>query len=145
MQKFHKSLLVVKKIINGEYTQNELLSLNDDYQSTIDEIGKSIDLVYLMKDYAKLKAYHMYETKTAAQILEECIDLLPESELQAECKLMLGDIYLINNKEWDAIIQYSQVEKALEKIPSVTKPNSDEQELPIFKVNSIGHRRNSMS
>ena len=81
------------------------------------KVGKSKDLVYLMKDYAKLKAYHLYETETAAQILEECIDLLPESELQAECKLMLGDIYLINNKDWDAIIQYSQVEKAFKENP----------------------------
>ena len=106
-----------EELISREYTQNELLSLNNDYQSTIDELGKSKDLVYLMKDYAKLKAYHLYETETAAQILEECIDLLPESELQAECKLMLGDIYLINNKEWDAIIQYSQVEKAFKENP----------------------------
>ena len=83
-----------------------MLSLNNEYQSTIDELGKSIDLVYLMKDYAKLKAYHLYETETVAEILEECIDLLPVSELQSECKLMLGDVYLINNKEWDAIIQY---------------------------------------
>ena len=106
-----------EELINREYTQTELLSLNNDYQSTIDELGKSKDLVYLMKDYAKLKAYHLYQTETAAQILEECIDLLPESELQAECKLMLGDIYLINNKEWDAIIQYSQVEKAFKENP----------------------------
>lgn len=30
---------------------------------------------------------------------------------------MLGDIYLINNKDWDAIIQYSQVEKAYKENP----------------------------
>ena len=39
---------------------------------------------FLLQDYAKLKAYHLYETETAAQILEECIDLLPESELQSD-------------------------------------------------------------
>ena len=58
-------------IVGGENssmrnTQNELLSLNNDYQS-VDELGKSIDLVYLMKDYAKLKAYHLYETETAVK------------------------------------------------------------------------------
>ena len=57
---------------------------------------------------------------------------------------MLGDIYLINNKDWDAIIQYSQVEKAFKENPIGHEANSDEQELPISKVNSIGHKRNSM-
>ena len=106
-----------EELINREYSQKELISLDNSYQSTIDELGKSKNLVYLMKDYAKLKAYHLYETKTAAQILEECIALLSKSELQAECKLILGDIYLINNREWDAIIQYSQVEKAFKENP----------------------------
>ena len=45
-----------------------------------------------MKDFAKLKAYHLYETETAIEILEECINLSPKGELQAKCKLMLGDI-----------------------------------------------------
>ena len=70
-----------------------------------------------MKDFAKLKAYHLYETETAIEILEECINLSTKGELQAECKLMLGDIYLINNRDWDAIIQYSQVEKAFQENP----------------------------
>ncbi len=106
-----------EELINREYSQKELISLDNSYQSTIDKLGKSKNLVYLMKDYAKLKAYHLYETETAAQILEECIALLSKSELQAECKLILGDIYLINNREWDAIIQYSQVEKAFKENP----------------------------
>ena len=115
--KISKVIVSGEEIINREHTKNELLTLNNDYQSTIDELGKSLDLVYLMKDFAKLKAYHLYETETAIEILEECINLSTKGELQAECKLMLGDIYLINNRDWDAIIQYSQVEKAFQENP----------------------------
>lgn len=115
--KISQVIVLGEELLSREYSQDELLSLDQTYQTTIDELGKSKKLVYLMKDYAKLKAYYLYDTYSAAEILDECIDLLTESELQAECKLMLGDIFLINNKEWDAIIQYSQVEKAFKENP----------------------------
>ena len=76
--KISKVIVSGEEIINREHTKNELLTLNNDYQSTIDELGKSLDLVYLMKDFAKLKAYHLYETETAIEILEECINLSPK-------------------------------------------------------------------
>tara|TARA_B100000497_G_scaffold127095_1_gene167784 strand:+ start:170 stop:1984 length:1815 start_codon:yes stop_codon:yes gene_type:complete len=106
-----------EELMSREYSKDELTSLEKKYQSTIEELGKSKEIVYLMKDYAKLQAYHLFDTFSAVKTLEECIDLLDQSELQAECKLMLGDIYLINNKDWDAIIQYSQVEKAYKENP----------------------------
>ena len=106
-----------EELMSREYSKDELTSLEKKYQSTIEELGKSKEIVYLMKDYAKLQAYHLFDTFSAVKTLEECIDLLDQNELQAECKLMLGDIYLINNKDWDAIIQYSQVEKAYKENP----------------------------
>jgi tetratricopeptide (TPR) repeat protein len=42
---------------------------------------------------------------------------LDDGKLQAECKLMLGDILLITNEEWDAILLYSQVEKSFKENP----------------------------
>jgi TolA-binding protein len=115
--KISQVIVIGEELMSREYSQDELVSLDKKYQLTIEELGKSKDLVYLMKDYAKLQAYHLFDTFTAIKILEECIGLLDQSELQAECKLMLGDIYLINNKDWDAIIQYSQVEKAYKENP----------------------------
>lgn len=110
-------IVMGERLFNEEYEQDELLTLDKKYQSTIDELGKSKELVYLMKDYAKLKAFHLYDLKQAIDLLNDCISLLDESELQAECKLMLGDILLINNEDWDAILQYSQVEKAFKENP----------------------------
>ena len=120
---FYKDAKISEVIVSGEmltksnYTTTELSDLEKKYQSTIDEFGVSKDLVYLIKDYAQLKAFYQYDYDGAISLLQECIDLLVESPIQAECKLMLGDIYLITNKEWDAIIQYSQVEKAFKENP----------------------------
>lgn len=120
---FYKDAKISEVIVSGEmltksnYTTTELSDLENKYQSTIDEFGVSKDLAYLIKDYAQLKAFYQYDYDGAISLLQECIDLLVESPIQAECKLMLGDIYLITNKEWDAIIQYSQVEKAFKENP----------------------------
>lgn len=110
-------IVMGESILISEYKQEDILTLDKKYQNTINELGKSKQLVYLMKDYAKLKAFHLYDIESAISILHDCISFLEESELQAECKLMLGDLLLINNKDWDAIIQYSQVEKAFKENP----------------------------
>ena len=120
---FYKDAKISEVIVAGEmltkskHSSTELSELEKKYQSTIDEFGISKDLAYLIKDYAQLKAFYQYDYDGAISLLQECIDLLLESPIQAECKLMLGDIYLITNKEWDAIIQYSQVEKAFKENP----------------------------
>ena len=120
---FYKDAKISEVIVAGEmltkskHSTTELSELEKKYQSTIDEFGVSKDLAYLIKDYAQLKAFYQYDYDGAISLLQECIDLLAESPIQAECKLMLGDIYLITNKEWDAIIQYSQVEKAFKENP----------------------------
>lgn len=104
-------------IINTNYTSNQLKELELKYQSVLDEFGTSKEMAYVMKDYAQLKAFYKYDYSGAISLLEECIDLLPQGPLEAECKLMLGDIFLIINKDWDAIIEYSQVEKAFKENP----------------------------
>lgn len=121
--KFYKDARISEAIVSGEILRknnNNLTELNhikNKYQSVLDEFGASKDMAFLMKDYAQLKAYYQYDYSGAISLLEECILLLPESQLQAECKLMLGDILLITEKEWDAIIKYSQVEKAFKENP----------------------------
>ncbi len=104
-------------IINTNYTSTQLKELELKYQSVLDEFGTSKDMAFVMKDYAQLKAFYQYDYSGAISLLEECIDLLPQGSLEAECKLMLGDIFLIINKDWDAIIEYSQVEKAFKENP----------------------------
>lgn len=120
---YYKDSKISELIVTGEalvetdYSTNELLELDKSYQSVINELGETKDMVYLMKDYAKIKAFYLYDYQSAINILEKSIQLVDEGKLQAECKLMLGDILLITNEEWDAILLYSQVEKSFKENP----------------------------
>ncbi len=115
--KISELIVAGEALVEKDYSTDELLELDKNYQSVIEEFGETKDMVYLMKDYAKIKAFYLYDYPSAIKLLEKSIHLLDEGKLQAECKLMLGDILLITNEDWDAIILYSQVEKAFKENP----------------------------
>ena len=115
--KISELIVAGEALVETDYSTEELLELDKNYQSVISELGETRDMVYLMKDYAKIKAFYLYDYLSAIQLLEKSIQLLDDGKLQAECKLMLGDILLITNEEWDAILLYSQVEKSFKENP----------------------------
>src|SRR5207237_519209 len=56
---------------------------------------------------------YLNKTNEANDLLEETIALPQLSlQLQAECKLELGDILLMTGDIWEASLRYSQVEKS---------------------------------
>lgn len=106
------------KIVDGNYTQEELTKLEQNYYATIDELGKNPGTVSLLKELAHLQSYYLNKTDSAASLLEEAIDIpRVRPHLQAECKLELGDILVMKNDIWEASLLYSQVEKAFKYDP----------------------------
>jgi TolA-binding protein/lipopolysaccharide biosynthesis regulator YciM len=102
-----------KKIRNTEtYTKDELLSLESNYIQTIAESGKTNETAELIKDLAHLQGFYLAKPDVAIKQLEEAIEI-PNLQLQTlnQCKLELGDLYLLNNDVWTATIFYGQVEK----------------------------------
>jgi tetratricopeptide (TPR) repeat protein len=71
-----------------------------------------------MQDLAHLEAFYLDHTAEATDLLNEIIDMTQVSPLtQAESKLELGDILLLNGDIWEASLKYSQVEKAYKHDP----------------------------
>ena len=65
-----------------------------------------------MQKLADLQAFKLHKLADAQKLLEEAINVPGiRPEMLAECKLTLGDVYLINGQPWDATLSYSQVEK----------------------------------
>ncbi|MGC6469841.1 MAG: tetratricopeptide repeat protein [Flavobacteriales bacterium] len=115
--KISEVMVLAEQITQKDYSDTELINLDQKYSAVINEFGKSYELAYLLKDYAKLKAFYLYDYDFAVNILGETISLLPRGQLLSECQLMLGDIYLIIDKDWDAILEYSKVEKENKENP----------------------------
>lgn len=73
---------------------------------------RNAESVSIVKNTASLKAYYLDKVEEAVTLLQEAIEtpgIVPI--IQAEYKIMLGDIYLLNGQIWDASLLYSQVEK----------------------------------
>ena len=90
-----------------------LWQLLHDYEKLFDELGKNVQTVKLMRNYADLMAYYADSLQRAADMLYDILDLpkLPPNE-RDETKLALGDLMLFAGEVWDASLLYMQVEKA---------------------------------
>ena len=102
-----------QKLINSNYTQEDLLDLEKTYVSTIEELGKSAGTASLLHGLAHLKAFYLHDVKGAKKLLNEIINMPRlKAHDNARSKIELADILLFTNDIWDASLLYSQVEKA---------------------------------
>jgi len=99
------------KIISGKYEQADLLDLEKDYIALLSEFGRNQGTAFAMQKLAKLQAFKLHKVADAQKLLEETVTVPGlRPGLLADCKLDLGDVYLLNNKPWDASLTYMQVQ-----------------------------------
>lgn len=93
--------------------QSAFEELAAEYEEAIKELGRNAETVGMMKELAKVYAFHLHDSAKAITLLEEAIALPGVSGVvQARCKLDLADILLLDGDVWDASLLYSQVELA---------------------------------
>ncbi len=96
----------------GTYSQTDLLALQNDYETAIHDLGKSVATAPLVRGYAHLLAFYLHRANDAISLLEETIDIPNlRPQFQANCKMEVGDIYVFNGQVWDAALIYGQVDK----------------------------------
>ncbi len=107
-----------KLTASNTYTKEDLLLLEKEYVTTLTELGKNARTVSLMRGLAHLRAFYLDQTDTAISNLDEAL-LVPNvsRQLQADCKLELGDILLFTGNVWDSDLLYAQVDKDFKNDP----------------------------
>jgi len=105
------------KIIEGfDYTNEDILSLEVEYNSFLGEFGRSKVTASIVKELADLHAFYLKDTDEAIKLLNELVAYPGINQnLQAESKISLGDFYLIKGEIWEATLLYSQVDKAFKE------------------------------
>jgi tetratricopeptide (TPR) repeat protein len=94
-----------------EPSREELLTLRQKYEITISELGRSSATLQLVRGLAHLDAYYLNDIPAAITLLEEGISTPgADPKSQAEMKLDLGDIQVLNSNIWEASLLYSQVD-----------------------------------
>jgi tetratricopeptide (TPR) repeat protein len=108
-----------KKITESNtYTQTDLLKLETDYVSALNELGKNAGTASLIRGLSHLRVFYLDKTEEAMTDLQAAIEYGGISkQVQAECKLELGDILLFTGNVWDSDLLYSQVDKAFKNDP----------------------------
>jgi tetratricopeptide (TPR) repeat protein len=92
-----------------------LSAILKEYRSFLNEYPQ-YNTSALLKDYAMVQARYAGHVDSAIALLEKAITA-PNArrEFTGECKLDLGDYYLLQDKVWDATLIYSQVDKAFKE------------------------------
>lgn len=108
-----------KKLTSGNgYTPEELKTLEKDFLTALDELGRSARTVGLLRGLAHLRAFYLDIPDTAISDLDEALELPGLSrQQQADCKLELGDILLFTGNVWDSDLLYAQVDKDFRNDP----------------------------
>jgi tetratricopeptide (TPR) repeat protein len=100
------------KVTSGKYTEADLLDLEKDYKDLLTEFGDISNTAFAAEQLAKLQIFKLHKFDEAQKLLEHTIAMPGiKPDLLANCKLDLGDVYLITGHQWDATLLYSQVEK----------------------------------
>ena len=110
------SLLTVnKELLESDPTSSKekWLQLENKYIESLNSLGRTSYTILLIRDLAALQAFRLHDIKKASTTIKEALNISSASpEDLAECKLIFADILLLQNEIWDAILTYSQVDKA---------------------------------
>ncbi|HMN05337.1 MAG TPA: tetratricopeptide repeat protein [Flavobacteriales bacterium] len=89
----------------------ELDRLKQLYLGTLAELGRSPANIKLLSGLADLEAYYLNDVAGAVDLLKEAVDMPGlNRKQQAELKLQLGDIHILQGDIWDASLLFSQVD-----------------------------------
>ncbi len=101
------------KLVEGfDYTKEDLAELRTEYDTFLDEFGRSKVTAPIMLEYAELEAFYMNDLDKATKLLAELVEFPGNNrEVLANAKLRLADFYLMQGERWEATLLYSQVDK----------------------------------
>lgn len=122
--------------VSGKYNHDQLKELGEEYTSILSEFGFSIRTLFVIKRLANLSAYYLNDSKEAENLLEKGLSLENISPQESGLlKLDLGDIYVLTNQPWDALLSYEQVAKQFENTPIGNEANYKAAKLSYFQGN----------
>lgn len=107
-----------KILYHANYTAQDITTLEQEYNQFITENGKYYFTAPTIRELARLYAFHLGNFSSAIQLFNEIIEMPRiDNRFRAECKLELGDIYLLKKEEWEAMLLYGQVDKEFNEDP----------------------------
>lgn len=96
----------------NDYSQDDLDATIANYRKTLQRIDKNGRAIPIIEELAYILAYYADQKKEAVTILKEALEYPRYNDIgRAKIKVLLADIYVLQNNIWDASLLYMQVEK----------------------------------
>ncbi|MEM9991736.1 MAG: hypothetical protein AAF738_08230, partial [Bacteroidota bacterium] len=101
------------KLVEGfDYNKDDLAGLRVEYDTFLEEFGRSKVTAPIVLEYAELEAFYMNDLDKAIELLSELVEYPGNNRtVLANAKLRLADFYLMQGERWEATLLYSQVDK----------------------------------
>lgn len=97
---------------SANYTNDDIITLEKKYETTLNELGKTANAHSLIKDLAHLKAFYLNKPTEALELLTNFIETPRlDAKNKAYLKLELANVYLFIGDIWEASLLYSQIDK----------------------------------
>lgn len=91
----------------------DIKDLISEYEQLFKEVRNTNKTLEAAKNVALLKAFYLNEHDEAIKILEDAINRAGSNQnFKDECKIDMGDIYILKNEPWESTLLYLQVEKS---------------------------------
>ncbi len=107
-----------RQLTSIKFSKETLINLENDFNSLLNEFGRSSGTVFAIRQLANLQAYYLGKPAIAAEQLEKLLKLNGlSSQIIGQTKSDLGDIYILTGEVWEAALLYGQLEKAYANEP----------------------------
>lgn len=103
-----------EELIKTSYPINidNIKELISDYELMLTDLGNSPKTIEALRNMALLNAFYLDNHQKAIDILTQAISLSGSNQkFKDQCKLDMGDIYILKNESWESTLLYMQVEK----------------------------------
>lgn len=107
-------------------TPSQLDAIHSDFESYLTTYEKTTNTAALQLLHARFLAFQMNQKEEAKQVVNQLLDLSINTFTQARAKMLLADIFVLEEKFNQALVYYSQVEKLVK--------NTDMAQEAKFKV-----------
>lgn len=91
----------------------QIKELISEYNLLLADVGINNKSVEVLRNMALLHAFYLHDYDKAIEILETAIRAAGNNQkFKDECKLDLGDIFILKDEPWESTLLYMQVEKS---------------------------------
>ena len=132
----HYLIKAKEAVVKNTYpvSNAEIKSLINDYNQLLKDLGRNFRTLNAMRSIALLQAFYLNKKDTAIVILKDAIRLSGYNQrFIAQCRLDLGDIFVLKGEPWEATLLYSQVEKTRKRQPLGYEAKLKNGKLSYFK------------